>query len=48
VNWSKVCSPISKGGLGVRNLLPLNQALGKIVMALCFRDRGFVEAGCGL
>jgi hypothetical protein len=27
VSWSKVCSSISKGGLGVRNLLLFNRAL---------------------
>jgi hypothetical protein len=27
VNWSKVCSPISSGGLGIRNLRIFNKAL---------------------
>jgi hypothetical protein len=27
VSWSKVCSPIAEGGLGVRNLLLFNRAL---------------------
>jgi hypothetical protein len=27
VNWSKVCSPISEGGLGIRNLRTFNRAL---------------------
>ena len=27
VSWSKVCSPISEGGLGIRNLRLANQAL---------------------
>jgi hypothetical protein len=27
VNWSKVCSPISEGGLGIRNLRTFNKAL---------------------
>jgi hypothetical protein len=27
VSWSKVCSPISEGGLGIRNLLMFNRAL---------------------
>jgi hypothetical protein len=27
VNWSKVCSPISSGGLGIRNLRFFNKAL---------------------
>jgi hypothetical protein len=27
VNWSKVCSPISNGGLGIRNLRIFNKAL---------------------
>jgi hypothetical protein len=27
VNWDKVCSPISEGGLGIRNLRVFNQAL---------------------
>lgn len=27
VSWSKVCSSISEGGLGVRNLLMFNRAL---------------------
>jgi hypothetical protein len=27
VKWSKVCSPISNGGLGIQNLLLFNQAL---------------------
>jgi hypothetical protein len=27
VNWSKVCSPISKGGLGIRNLRTFHRAL---------------------
>jgi hypothetical protein len=30
VGWSKVCSPISKGGLAIRNLMMFNRAfLGK-------------------
>jgi hypothetical protein len=27
VSWSKVCTPISEGGLSIRNLLMLNHAL---------------------
>ena len=27
VSWSKVCSPVSVGGLGIRNLLMFNRAL---------------------
>jgi len=27
VNWHGVCSPIKAGGLGVRNIIKLNQAL---------------------
>jgi hypothetical protein len=27
VSWSKVCSPVSMGGLGIRNLLMFNRAL---------------------
>jgi hypothetical protein len=27
VNWSKVCTPISEGGLGIRNLVMFNCAL---------------------
>jgi hypothetical protein len=27
VRWSKVCSTISEGGLGIRNLLMFNRAL---------------------
>jgi hypothetical protein len=27
VNWSKVCSPITEGGLGIRNLRIFNKAL---------------------
>jgi hypothetical protein len=27
VSWSKVCSPISEGGLGIRNLMVFNRAL---------------------
>jgi len=27
VSWSKVCSPISKGGLGIKNLMVINRAL---------------------
>jgi hypothetical protein len=27
VSWSKVCAPISEGGLEVRNLLVFNRAL---------------------
>jgi hypothetical protein len=27
VSWSKVCSPISEGGLGIRNLMMFNRAL---------------------
>jgi hypothetical protein len=27
VNWSKVCIPISEGGLGIRNLMMFNRAL---------------------
>jgi hypothetical protein len=29
VRWSKVCTPISKEGLGFRNLLRFNALLGK-------------------
>jgi hypothetical protein len=27
VSWSKICSPISEGGLGIRNLMMFNRAL---------------------
>jgi hypothetical protein len=27
VSWSKVCTPIPEGGLGIRNLLMFNRAL---------------------
>jgi hypothetical protein len=27
VSWSKVCTPISEGWLGIRNLLMFNRAL---------------------
>jgi hypothetical protein len=27
MNWSKVCTPISEGGLGIRNLMLFNRAL---------------------
>jgi hypothetical protein len=27
VSWSKVCSPISEEGLGIRNLMMFNRAL---------------------
>jgi hypothetical protein len=27
VSWSKVCSPISEGGLGVQNLMLFNRSL---------------------
>jgi hypothetical protein len=27
VSWAKVCTPISKGGLGIRNLVLFNRAL---------------------
>jgi hypothetical protein len=27
VSWSNVCTPIAKGGLGIRNLLSFNHAL---------------------
>jgi hypothetical protein len=35
VNWSKVCSPISEGGLDIHNLLKFNRALlGKMALVL--------------
>jgi hypothetical protein len=27
VNWHRICTPIKKGGLGVRNVIQFNQAL---------------------
>ena len=27
MNWAQICSPIKSSGLGVRNLIQLNQAL---------------------
>jgi hypothetical protein len=27
VRWPKICTPISEGGLGIRNLLKFNHAL---------------------
>lgn len=49
VSWSKVCSPVSKGSLGVRNLLMFNQAFfKKWLWRMLMRERDHVEIGSGL
>jgi hypothetical protein len=49
VSWAKVCTPISKGGLGIRNLVLFNRALlRKMVMALWLGKRCLVESCSGL
>jgi hypothetical protein len=35
VSWSKVCSPISKGGLGIQNLSVQSSFVREVAMALC-------------
>jgi hypothetical protein len=40
VSWSTVCSPISAGGLGIRNLRTFNKALlGKCCAVMSMRER---------
>jgi hypothetical protein len=39
VSWSKVCSPLSKGGLRIQNLLVFNHALLGDFGTMCMRER---------
>jgi hypothetical protein len=40
VKWSKVCTPVSEGGLGIRNLVVFNKALEVFSGARCFVEIG--------
>jgi hypothetical protein len=46
VNWSKICSSIRTSDLGIRNMFHFTLSFtGKMVMALCYEEGGFVEIG---
>jgi hypothetical protein len=46
LSWSKICSPISKGELGVQNLISFNCALLGKSLWRYVHERGVVES-CG-